>query len=116
MFINFWDINDTPYSKKPDRYKGNPDVINSSDNDTMFAYVIKWDKKHQFKVPFSGNVLLATSIPFRYRLESNADLDANFLNVGVNGFRIWGKSKFFKQKQIDPKLNYRGAGLFIAFS
>lgn len=116
LFIKFWYIIDTPYSKKPDRYKGNADTINSKDNNTTFAYVINWDNKRYFKVPFSANVLVAASIPFRYRLKSNADLEADFLNVGVNAFRIWGKTKFFKQEQIEPRLNYLGAGLFIAFS
>ena len=112
LFIRFWDI-----ESKSDEFKSNAGIVNSiDDNGFTFAYKIKWENNKYFKVPFSAKIITATSIPFRYRLKNNADLEAEFLNVGVNLFFVNGVTKFFKQEQIEPRQNYWGWGPFVAFA
>lgn len=111
LFIKFWDIN-----AKTDPSIHVTGTVNSDDNDATFAYEIDWKNNRHFTVPFSATTVTATSIPFRYRLKSNADLEADFLNVGVNLFFVRGVTRFFKQEQIDARQNYWGWGPFVAFS
>lgn len=111
LFIKFWDI-----TSNGGKMPGDPRLINSADNGATFAYVIDWGNKGYFDIPFTASTVTATSIPFRYRLKANSDLEAEFLNVGFNYFRVRGRTRFFKQEQIDPRQNYWGWGPFIAFS
>ncbi|ANI90235.1 hypothetical protein A9P82_13610 [Arachidicoccus ginsenosidimutans] len=114
LLINFWDIN-----KNYDSFKQNKDIINSCDNDSSFAYIIQksdWVNGISFTIPFSSWAFTPLNIPFRYRLEKNSDLEAQFLNTGVNFLKIWGKAKYFKKTQINPREHYWGTGVFLAFS
>jgi hypothetical protein len=45
-------------------------------------------------LPFGAFVFAAANIPFCYRTESHADLEANFLNAGVCGFWVWRKTRY----------------------
>lgn len=110
MFIKFWDI--TPFT---DPNQGNAALINSDDNGATFAYQIAWTNNRYKDVPFSATTITAASIPFRYRLEKGADLEADFLNVGLSLFFIRGKERFYRQEQLAPRQRYWGWGPFIAF-
>jgi hypothetical protein len=113
MFIEFWSITDT--TKESDHYFNNPDTINACNNGETFAYIVPEDK-NSISVPFSAWVASPVSIPLRYRLKSKSDLEADFLTAGFNWMRIWGKTKFYRQAQIDSRQNYWGGGFFAAIS
>ncbi|AHJ98947.1 hypothetical protein [Hymenobacter swuensis] len=108
LFIKLWNITSP-------EHKGSDAIINQDDNGATFAYKIKWQQGTYLDIPFSAKAFVATSIPFRYRLKKNSDLEADFLNVGVSYFNLAGKTRFYKHEQIDTRQRYVGWGPFVAF-
>jgi hypothetical protein len=111
--ISFWHIDPAT-----DQFINSTSYINSSDSGNSILYKMNIDflYSRKFSVPFHANVILASTIPFRYRIGGSDGLDADFLNVGVSALHIWGKTKFFKQDHIKPRFIYWGMGGFVGFS
>lgn len=108
MYIRFWSFN-ADYRPDTELY------IDSNNQEETFAFAIPY-VNGTFKVPFRVWTTTAVSIPFRVRMRSGSDLESEFLNVGATYARIWGRTKFFEQGQIEPRNMYAGIGGFIAFS
>lgn len=111
MYIKFW-----YFKHKAKTDTTDPSVISKKNVDSTFAYPIKWNEENHHSVRFNAWAVNATTIPFRYRLKKNADLEANFLSAGVNISKIYGKTRFYKHDQISPRQYYGGVGFFLGFS
>jgi hypothetical protein len=108
MYIEFWKITGLGH-------QNDPTIINIADSNKTFAYKIDWHNGH-FKLPFRARALTAVSIPFRVKMRNKADLEAEFLNIGITHVWLWGHTKFYKSKHVESRQFYYGVGPFLAFS
>lgn len=107
IFIKFWDIT------YPDRQNSQTTNIRSYDNGSLFAYKITDDTK----IGFYGHGMTKITIPFRYRITADPDLEADFLNLGGTMMWYYGRSELFNP--IENKINrdlFFAFGAFVAFS
>jgi len=109
LFIHFWYINP---AKDPVQLKGSKTYINSAYNDTTFAYYIGDDNWRKFDVPFNFWMLTATAIPYAIDLKTGKT-NANILDVNLACFYVTGRTRFYKNTDIDPRNIYFGIGPFI---
>lgn len=106
LFIHFWTIDPAN-----DPLKTKPAYVNSDNNGDTFAYYIG-DDWRTLTVPFNYFMLTATAIPYRIDLKTGKT-NADILDLNVACFYVLGRTKFFKNTDIDPRNTYFGIGPFV---
>lgn len=90
-----------------------------NDNSEYFL-VIDWPKNKickYFILPlgYRHGQFAVTSLPFRISLKTG-ELENNFLNANLTYLFMFGKTRFYKSKFLDPRNNYWGIGPYIGAS
>ncbi len=107
LYIHFYDIINSIAAAPAATY------VDLTDNGKSFEYTItNWKKGKKFNVPFKYKMLTATSLPFRINF-STGDTEAEFLNFNAAFLWVNGRTKFFKNEDIDPRNFQFGFGPYL---
>ena len=107
LYIHFWNITGGPTLPAT--------CITAMDNGNDFTYQISWNRKGNFKIPFSYRILTATDIPFKYDFITKKT-KADFLNFNLAYLFIFGRTKVFQNNDIKPRNFHFGIGPFCGIT
>jgi hypothetical protein len=88
------------------------EYINNSLNGHYFVLNIPWKKRRTFTVPFAYRTITATSLPFRVDLTEGMT-QSDFLNFNMAYLWVYGRTKYFKNDDINPRNVYLGVGPYV---
>lgn len=119
LFFSPWYVTNDPLFIK---IHGTKTEVAISD-DTTYCFVIDWNadaNKNIFgtyvlSIPFYYSQFAVTSLPFRFNIKDKA-FSNDFLNANITYLFIFGKTKFFQSKFLEPRSNYWGFGPYIGAS
>lgn len=94
-------------------------------DESTYVYEINW-ARHRVrnilgtsypiaKVPFRFGQFAVTSLPFRINLHTG-EFQNEFLNANIAYLFVYGKTKFYKSKFLEPRSNYWAFGPYIGAS
>lgn len=112
LFLEPWYSVEVNPAKQMKRKDGTELSIN---NDIKYCFAIDWKKNTKIKIPFYYSQFAVTSLPFRFNLKDKK-FSSDFLNANVAYLFIWGKTKFYKSKFLEPRSDYWGIGPYIGAS
>lgn len=97
------------------RDTGNSLLDINDDNEYVLA-ITNWSGDYpHIDVPYTFQQLTATNLPIRYNLK-NGQFQADFLNINLAYFWIYGTTRFFKSKFVEQRNRYWGLGPYIGGS
>lgn len=115
LFISFW-----PIVKEAATYTTNKAVVNSTNNNDDFVFVINtsyWDTHRVLKIPYRTWQITATSLPFRVLAFRKAgNLESDFLNANVAYVKVFGTTKVYQSEFIETRNTSIAVGPYLGLS
>lgn len=89
---------------------------------STYIFCINWDGEENrscgyniMKLRYYHGQFAVTSLPFRINLKTG-EFENSFLNANLTYLFMFGKTRFYKSKFLDPRSNYFGIGPYIGAS
>lgn len=112
LSVSLWPITSTTK-------KGQTQFLNQDDNESKtLIKIVNWPTTNGYKsfdLPFSATELFALTIPLRVNL-SDGTVGSEFVNANVAYNWIWGRTRIYESKFVEPRTKYWGVGPFVGMA